>query len=46
MLTTLSIYIGFCLVSYSDNWHFKDSVQTRFGYPQYVVYEYFSVLKF
>jgi len=27
------IYMGFRLEIYSDNWHFKDSVKTRFGNP-------------
>ena len=26
-------YMGFRLETYSDNWHFKDSVKTRFGNP-------------
>jgi|GEM_PF-794441 hypothetical protein len=32
-----SIYMGFRLETYSDNWHFKDSVKTKIREPQYVI---------
>jgi len=44
--TLLSIYMGFRLETSGVHWYFKDTVQTRFRELQYVVYEYFSVLKF
>ena len=28
----MSIYMGVRLGTYSDNWHFKDTVKTKFGY--------------